>query len=311
MSIALHLAEWPYPSQEGALRRHLRMQLDSVQEEGHLSLARLEGVTVAENLTAALNAFDAGYDCDHAAGMRDVVVGRMITTLRDGGIRGHIFFPVDTALQMLLADAPLHHSCTYMFVHECAHVHDLERRAVAMPGEVLSQPLSRPLSRCLQVSWNEYAACRLAAYSYPDQVEDMKTSLRTAIAGVADARITTRNAFVATNQGRQNALTTALNAAVPLLQAFSSLLGHCRGSGWPLVQNVPESYRSLEQDLQIADALRRLERELDALWDGSGAWQNFRVFDALIAAVCDVVRATTGIVMTRGEGQLMEVELCV
>ena len=309
--IPLHLAEWPYPHQKDALSARLQMLLQSVQEEGDFSLARLEGVTVTENLTTALGAFDAGYESDHSAAMRETVVGRMITTLRGGAIGGHIFFPVDAALQILDREAPLHHTSTYMFVHECAHVHDLEQRAVALPGEILHQPLSRPLALCLQISWNEYAACRLAAYSYPDQVHDLKACLRQAIVGLADARLRTKDAFAPTEQGRQNALTVGLNAALPLLQSFSYLLGHCRGLHWPLLQNVPENYRLLEQSPEIAEALRSVEQELDTLWAGYGAWSTFQVFDGLIPAICDVVRATTGLVLKRGEGQLMGVGLCI
>lgn len=307
--IPLDLTEWPYPDQADAMRQRLKRVLQGVQEEGQLSLARLEGITVVENLAAALGAFDAGHDSDHAATMRDTVVGRMIMTRRDGEIRGHIFFPIDAALQILHADAPLHHSCTYMLVHECAHVHDLERRVTAMPAEVLSPPLSQPLSLCLQITWNEYAACRLAAYSYPDQMADMKESLRIAIAGLRNARLKTRDSFAPTEEGRQKALTTGLNAAAPFLQAFSYLLGHCRGLSRSLFENVPDNYRSLEEDAKIADALRGLEQALDALWDAYGVWQNFQIFDELLQVICRVVRVTTGLVMKRREGRLMEVGL--
>jgi hypothetical protein len=310
-AVPLHLAEWPYKSQEGALRERLQALFLSVQEEGNFDLSRLEGVTVAENLTAALRAFDAGYESDHSAAMRETVVGRMITTLRDGKIQGHIFLPVDAALQLLDPRAPLHRSCTYVFVHECAHVHDLAQSAAAIPGEILSQPLSPPLSICLKISWNEYAACRLAAYSYPDQIEDMRESLRQAIEAIADARLMTRAVFAPNGEGRQRGLTTALNAATPLLQAFSCLLGHCRGLNCPLSNSLPENRIKLEQDAEIAKALQRLEQELDALWSSYGAWSGFGVFDGLIAAICDVVKATTGLVMKRGEGLLMEVGLSV
>lgn len=114
-------------------------------------------------------------------------------------------------------------------------MHDLDRRVAAMPGEIIGQPLTQPLSICLQVSWNEYAACRLAAYGFADQMETMRAVLRQAIEGLRNARSETEAAFAPTDKGRQKSITTALNAVAPLLQGFSYLLGHCHGLDQPLL----------------------------------------------------------------------------
>ena len=143
-AVPLHLAEWPYKNQEGALRERLQALLRSAQEEGNFDLSRLEGVTVAENLAVALRTFDAGYESDHSAAMRETVVGRMITTLRDGKIQAHIFLPVDAALQLLDPRAPLHRTCTYVFVHECAHVHDLAQSAARIESSAIEFPSRKP-----------------------------------------------------------------------------------------------------------------------------------------------------------------------
>jgi hypothetical protein len=300
-TVPVHLDEWPY--EKDALRERLLTLLERAQSEGKLNLSRLEGVTVPENLIGALRTFNAGYESDHAAAMRESVAGRMITTLRSGEIRGHIFFPVDAALQLFDPRAPLHRSYTYMFVHECAHVHDLDRRVAAMPGEIIEQPLAQPLSICLQVSWNEYAACRLAAYGFADLMETMRAVLRQAIEGLRNARSETEAAFAPTDKGRQNGITTALNAVAPLLQGFSYLLGHCRGLDQPLLQNVPENYGFLDGNAGVAETLRRLEQEFDALWRNCAAWSGFHVFDELIEAICALVKTTTGLHMERAEGK--------
>ena len=143
--IPLNLAEWPYPELEAQLRAKLRSLMQVVETRNSISLDRLEGVSVVESLTSALAVFDAGYPSDHAAAMRDTVLGRMITTQRGDRVQGHIFFPIDAALQLVSKDAPRYTMCAYMFLHECAHVQELDMRARSWTNdELLNPPLAQP-----------------------------------------------------------------------------------------------------------------------------------------------------------------------
>jgi hypothetical protein len=190
-----------------------------------------------------------------------------------------------------------------MSVHECAHVHDLDKRVTSFPDETLEQPISSALSICLQVGWNEYAACRLAAYSFPGQVIEMREGLGQAIEGMKPAAARTAAAFASNDGGRQKGINSARDAVLPFLQKFSYLLGHCRGIGISLSQNNPQNYSLLETNTGIAEALSRLERALYALWNSYGAWAGFYVFDELIDVICELVRAVTGLWMKRAEGK--------
>jgi hypothetical protein len=262
-----------------------------------------------EDLAVALGNFDAGYPSDHAAAMRETVLGRMITTLRDGVIKGHVFFPVDAALQIARPNAPHHAMCTYMFVHECAHVQDLSTRGQCMHEGILNPPLAQPLAISLQITWNEYAACRLAAFSCPEQVGDFKELLRQNVATLIDSRDEVRSAFEPTIEGRQLALTMALNLVLPVLQSFCYLLGHCRGTGVSLAGNVPESFASLMKHQPTNEAFDGLEHQLDLLWDSRDAWRSFSVFDDLITTICGLIRVLTGLVIARRDGRSMAVAL--
>jgi hypothetical protein len=94
-----------------------------------------------------------------------------------------------------------------------------------------------------------------------------------------------------------------------LPKAFSYLLGHCRGLGRDLLANVPENYDFVKENAEIAEALHRIERELDALWNTFGAWPGFLVFDELFEAICEVAKATTGLWINRAENRGMHVGL--
>jgi len=85
------LVQWPYPELVKQLQQNILNLLETVQARNGISLERLEGVTIVPNLIEALRTFDAGYPSDHAAAMRDAVMGRMITALRDGRVQGHVF----------------------------------------------------------------------------------------------------------------------------------------------------------------------------------------------------------------------------
>ena len=304
--IVFSLEEWPYD--RVALRERLQVLLRHAEEVGKLSLALLDGITVAEDLSATLRSFDTGGLNIDGGPMRDAVAGRMITVRRRAAIWGHILFRVDAALQIFQLSAPFHRIYSYMFIHECAHVHDLEARIKAITARVALEPqLSPPLFRCIEVSWNEYAACRLAAFSYPQQITEFKDSLRQSIANAGNARQRTTFAFQPTEQGRQNALTIALDLALPVLQSFSYLLGHCKALGLPIAKDLPENFDSLNSDCRYA--LRSTELELDKLWSGYGSWQSFDCFLALLGPICGFVEATTGIVMVPAPAGQMGVGL--
>ena len=139
----------------------------------------------------------------------------------------------------------------------------------------------------------------------------MKEVLRQAIEGLRDAHSRTKAAFAPTDEGRQLALTVALDAAVPLLQGFSYLLGHCRGLDRPFLKNVPENYDFLLENAKTAAALENLGQELDALWTRNGEWLGFQVYDELIEAICGVIKTTTALHMKRAAERGLTVGLCM
>jgi len=292
------LVQWPYPELVKQLQQNILNLLETVQARNGISLERLEGVTIVPNLIEALRTFDAGYPSDHAAAMRDAVMGRMITALRDGRVQGHVFLPIDVAFQIALEGAPARRTCEYMLVHECTHVQDLEMRAQALSSsEILTPPLAQPIALCLQIVWNEYAASRLSGYVHPGQLADYQELLRQSTATLISSRKDLRSLWAPTPEGRSTALTAALNLALPVLQAFAYLFGHCRGIDAQFAENVPENFTVLTAASSIRDGFSALEEQLDSLWDRRNAWRGFIEFEQLANLTCDLIRLLTGVVM--------------
>jgi len=309
-NVPINLAEWPYPELEGQLREKLRSLMQIVEEKNSRPLDRLEGVSVVESLTGALAAFDAGYPSDHAAAMRDTVLGRMITTLRGDRVQGHIFFPIDAALQLVGKDAPHYRMCAYMFIHECTHVQELDTRARSWTNdELLNPPLAQPIALTHQIVWNEYAACRLSAFSGLERIEDFREMLRQGVEALQSSRSEPRASFAPTQEGRTRALGQALDLSLPVLQAYAYLLGHCRGAKLSFADSIPENFDTLISELPVSDAFSALEKELDALWDGRDHWPGYDAFIPLVRANCILIKALTGILMMPGIHRQLGVSL--
>jgi hypothetical protein len=284
--------------------------MDKVEKANSISLNRLEGVSIVGNLTAALAKFDAGYPSDHSAAMRDTVLGRMITTKRGDRVQGHVFFPVSAALQIADEGAPQHVLCSYMFSHECAHVQDLEKRAQSLTNDdLLTPPLAQPVALTHQIAWNEYAACRLSAFSDPDRSDDYKEMLRHSVEKYVASRHKPHEAFEPSQAGRIAALDLALEITLPVLQAFAYLLGHCRGIDAPLSSLLPENYLVLASEHSIGDAFAKVESQLDAMWESRVSWQGYNAFTDLVIANCTLIKVLTGVVMIPGRNRQMGVAL--
>jgi hypothetical protein len=308
--VPINLSEWPYTEFDVQLQAKLRSLMQVVETKNSISLDRLEGISVVENLTGALAAFEAGYPSDNAAAMRDTVLGRMITTQRGDRVQGHIFFPIDAAFQLVGINAPHYSMCVYMFIHECAHVQELDTRARSWTNdELLNPPLAQPIALTHQIVWNEYAACRLSAFSGLERIEDFKEMLRQSVEALQTSRSEPRSAFAPTQEGRTRALTLALNLSLPVLQAYAYLFGHCRGAKVSFADSIPENFVTLLIEQPMRDAFSVLEQELDSLWDSRNHWPGYDAFLPLARSNCVLIKVLTGILMTPAPQRQMGVAL--
>jgi hypothetical protein len=157
----------PLSEQIEACLRQLLVESETIQ---HLDLSLLDGVTVAADFEECVRTFDKGYVSNEIETMRETIVGKMLILLRLGEIRGHVVLPAYVAVDLLDKDCADYMMSKYTFIHECAHVHELGNRVKTMGEQVLNYPIAQSLATALQVSWNEYAVCRLAASSYPDLI---------------------------------------------------------------------------------------------------------------------------------------------
>jgi hypothetical protein len=176
----------------------LQLLVDASQNRG-FRLDLLEGITAAVDFPKAVEDFETGYSDDRGA-TRETVAGRMLMAARKEGIRGHVFLPATTALDLVITESPTYGSSAYTFLHECAPVHDLPIRQSAFGEAVLDYPISPPLGDSLSVSWNEYAVCRLSPFAHPGQIGTMRTKLSQDIGNLASVPQTVRGLYQPTGE---------------------------------------------------------------------------------------------------------------
>ncbi|MEZ2346990.1 hypothetical protein [Terriglobus sp. RCC_193] len=282
----------------------IREQLSELISVAGFDLSLLEGVSVPTDLRQGLLAFNSGLGDEHNSGMRDTVNAKMVTTMRNGQLGAHVFFPLSSATDLCSGDSGSRQTAQYVLAHENAHCHDLLKRLEVMPADVRKYPIANPLSICLQVSWNEYAACRLSAFKMPTMVETMKEGLRQAVQGLRGVSKVAAQSFAPTQEGRQAALSIALDSSVAFLQAFSYALGHCRGLGISLNESLPENFVLLQANPNCSTALQNIANELDALWAAYGEWPGFEALNPLLEKICRFIFVSTGVGIKRHADQM-------
>lgn len=303
-AIPINLPDSISEARGAELRSAIKEQLRTLVSNAGFDLSLVEGVSVPVNLAQGLRAFDSGLDDEHNSGMRDTVNAKMVTTMRNGTIGAHVFFPLASSSALCGSDPQAKETSQYVLAHECAHCHDLLKRLEVMPAEVLAYPIAKPLSICLQVSWNEYAACRLSAFKMPAMAETMKEGLRQAIEGLRGTPGVVGRLFSPTQEGRQAALTLALDRGVAFLQAFSYALGHCRGLGIQIEDNLPANFAVVQENSHCFAALLNIADELDALWIVNGEWSGFEALNPLLEKLCQFIYVATGLGMKRVGDQM-------
>jgi hypothetical protein len=89
----------------------LQLLVDASQNRG-FRLDLLEGITAAVDFPKAVEDFETGYSDDRGA-TRETVAGRMLMAARKEGIRGHVFLPATTALDLVITESPTYGSSAY------------------------------------------------------------------------------------------------------------------------------------------------------------------------------------------------------
>jgi len=254
----------------------------------HLNLEELDGVTAADDYSAALAGVDRGFHVSGAPQPTQDEFGAgfamTLPVIRDGAMKSHIVLHAGFFRMLVDTDAEFHKEAVHTLCHEAAHAHDHLMQSRAFPGLYGTQiPDYRDgvLFNLAIGCWGEYIASRLSAsWATPDYCEKYETAICSML---RSARV--RGNSVLDNFSSPGEIERTVNELVGvygvLLTRSSYLVGQIHGEN-----------RTIEDAAPILDALVRhthwfspLFNEyvscLSELYAEYGHWSGTEVFDPL------------------------------
>lgn len=260
-----------------------------------IDLERLDGVTLAYDYNEALAQLDRGYKTDFVLkSSSDFAQGVAMTpsVLRDGVVKAHMVVNAAYVEPLERADTDDYGIALYLLAHEAAHVQDLKHRDEAFPNVILRPASGDALAGWLwalrEGVWEEYAACRAAAFFNPGYVALFEQPFVRALSK-ADETIADMKLKFEVNDDHERAWRDLTMFCARLGELAAYLIGHMHGANQTL-DDAPTARDALKEHW-FAPTYARLETALDELWSKRPDWQGLSEFDALSDIVRDLVEA--------------------
>jgi hypothetical protein len=268
-----------------------------------MNLEDLDGVTVAYDYAKALTEIDRGYETSHVlTASTEIAHGVAMApgVFRAGVLKSHLAFNANVLMHLMDGEGENFSQVYYQLAHECGHVHDRAAFDVAIPG-LLQRPydfgsdLARIQFGLSWGSWCEYAATRLSASFYPEQVAHFEETFFAALEGLDDRVEAAVDAFRDDNDGWKcfNAVTGEYDR---FLTFTSYLLGHLNGLGGD-VDLAPKFKEFLQSGNWLAKYLIDLDKTLEEIWNKYGEWKSFEEFNGIGELVL-LLAASDGVHLT-------------
>jgi hypothetical protein len=269
--------------------------LTALASELGLSLARLDGVTIAYDYARVPAELDRGFVASRPlTPTSDMAVGIAMTpsVLRDGMVKAHIVLEAGVPELLKSEDADKVSLGFYLLAHEAAHVHDLETRDAAFPGVLPNEQPSGEdgyLFQAADACWDEYAACRLSAHIYPGQVQHFETVFCDALK-VARTRTNQHIAAYWQDRNHTKAFSGVFTEYSNLMKYASYLTGHIEGIESNLAEAAPQADQLLRSQTYFAPWFAKLTEHLRSMWNTRYEWPGIAVYDPLKGLVKSFVR---------------------
>jgi hypothetical protein len=280
---------------------------------GHMSLARLDGITFAYDYPKALAELDRGYPARTPLTTSDepnaIGIARAPLVVRDGVIKAHIVVRGEWGHALIDDDKTIRNRGIQLLASQFAQVACTEMFDRAFPGVFLNPlPDAFTAARYEQVDgvWFNYFTARMTAGLAPDAREDaamlFAAALNRAAEQIPDIRLSYRY-----HGNLDELLHKTLKLLRPVLHLGASVLGHNDG--------LPEDAACTNNDVEQALARVNLtswfnfyRTELRKLWDRSGRWTSLDEFLALNIHL-ERLLWQFGMVMWLGDDGVIRVEV--
>ncbi len=296
------------PEEAKAAGDRVARAIDEISSELQLSLAGLDGVTIAHDYNAALAQLDRGFEAGSPLTRTNDKIGDGCAmaplVLRNGEVMSHLVF---RAFVVPLIDSPQAGvSGKYIVAHELSHVHEHYFRDRVLPNTLLKVALMKPdeavLFDAADTCWGEYAACFFSASAHPEQAKLYEMTIVELLRKARQEIIEAKKEWRVNHEiGKlwQRVGTTALS----LLKYFSYLLGHAAGLGEPAHELAPEAWGLLEANIWLLPWIKQLNEALVAMLETFDEWKSLEVFDPL-KQIARGLLADCGIALSDSNGSL-------
>lgn len=272
-----------FASEQEAYQLHAIVQPCLTTISTVLNLERLDGVTIAYDYAAALANLDRGFEASvPLRPSTELVQGIAMApaVMRDGVLKARLVLDASYLNVLEGEDPERARFIVYTLAHECAHVHDLRARDMAIPGVYLRQQLPNyEAALRFQTSsacWDEYAACRLSATFNPDHIRYYQQVFLEVLDGARD-RANQRIRDYLDHRDQHRVVTEVAAEYRSLMTYASYMLGHLAG----LDQDLPEEVEAKLEDHWFTPFLVQLDAALGELWGRYGEWTDLAEFDSL------------------------------
>ncbi len=280
----------------------------------HMDLETLDGVTLAYDYTEALAELDRGVESNAVlTASKDWGIGVAMTpaVLREGVLKSHILF--NAAILEGFLDEPESKACQeaiHIIAHECAHVEINAVKDRQFPNKILRY---RPETwfeglrlEVIEVSWDEYAACRISAGFGAAPSENYRGVF---LKILAEAGRNVREAILkCRHDADYDALLIEAQRNIGSLIKFASyVLGTADGLERDTEIDLSEISASLQQHW-FAPFFVRLRDAHRALWERYGQWESMEEFET-IADIWIEVLADRGVEVTPQDDGTMYVNI--
>jgi hypothetical protein len=284
--IPYHLIGFATTEAANAASTRVARAIDELASDLQLSLAGLDGVTIAHDYDAALAQLDRGYEASSPLTRTKDGTGEgcamAALVLRNNQVMSHL---VLAGYIVPLIDVPQQGvSGKYILAHELAHVHEHYFRNRVLPDTLLTIRIPKRdeafLYDLADTCWGEYVACLFSASVHPEQGKLFEMPLLDLLPKAQDEIVAAKRAWLLDrNMGKfwQN----AGGAVYSLLKYFSYLLGHAAGLDKTVNEIAPETWMLLQSNAWLLPSVEALNEVLSQMLQTFEEWKSLEVFEPL------------------------------
>jgi hypothetical protein len=254
----------------------------------YLDLEGLDGVSIADDYSAALARVDRGFGSQPVPEPTSDEFGSgLAMTLpvrRDGIMKSHIVLDSRLCHPLVDPDGPAYGLALHTLMHEAGHVHDHQIQYRCFPGfygSPIESFCGRTLVEFALGAWGEYIASRLSSpWGTPDYISSFDDSL-VPMLGSARER---GNAAVADHSQHSDVRKTGAKIASiygSLLIRASYVLGHVDGIGADLAAEATKWNQLVEDTAWFSPFWAGYRSVLSSMYASYGQWTGVEVLDQL------------------------------